>query len=269
MKRLALLLPLLALAAAPARAQDSVEQTVHHLFSGPVWDGLWMVILLVGLYDCGRAAVAFFRKRRSLRAYHRMYPRSEIAEGDLSAADPADPSRLRVTFRGTDGAVRVVDDPKGLPDLAGQPDLPYRAKDRVVVFAGPDIPGSLLLGHVLFRPKRTCISRRTVNRTVVGFWVLIPVAILAFALFAAFSGVAISDRAFFVFVVVIFGFACLPTVLFAAYDAAGLVAPRGYPIVPPPVLPATWNPDADEPHAEGAESESHAENAETAETAEL
>ena len=268
MKRIALLFPLLALVAAPAFAQDPVEQTVHRLFSGPAWDGLWILIFLVGLYDCVREAAAFFRKRRSLRAYRRMYPRSEIAEGDLFAADPADPSRLRVVFRGKDGAVRVVDGPKGLPDLAGQPDLPYRAKDRVIVFAGPDIPGGLLLGHVLFRPKRTCISRRTVNRTVIGFWILLAVAFPAFALFFAFSRVAVSERAFAGFVLAMLGFAILPTVLFAAYDAAGLVAPRGYPIIPPPESPATNAPAASEPHAESAENaepKPHAESAEGAE----
>ena len=206
----------------------------------------------------------FFRKRRGLRAFRKMYPGCLATVGDLSAADPSEPARLRVSFLDKDKTVRTFDDPKGIPDLEGHSDLLYRARDRVVVFSGPGIPGGVLLGHVVFRPKRTCISRRTADRVVIASVLLFLVEIVALILTGAILKGSLSLQGFGVWCLVLIATICLPSVYFGCCDAAGLVAPRGYPIVPSPATPSP----AEEKHAESAESaepESHAEGAESAE----
>ena len=184
----------------------------------------------------------FFRKRRGLRAFRKMYPGCLATVGDLSAADPSEPARLRVSFLDKDKTVRTFEDPKGIPDLEGHSDLPYRAGDRVVVFSGPGIPGGVLLGHVLFRPKRTCIARKTVDRIFIASVLLFLAEIVALFLTGFMNG-SLSSQGFGIWCFVLIATICLPDIVLGCYDAAGLVAPRGYPIVPDP---ATNAPASDE-----------------------
>ena len=208
-------------------------------------------VLLLGIVGGFVAEVcAFFRKRRAKRAFRKMYPGCLATVGDLSAADPSEPARLRVSFLDKDKTVRTFEDPKGIPDLEGHSDLPYRAGDRTVVFSGPGIPGGVLLGHVVFRPKRTCLSRRTADRVVIASVLLFLVEIVALILTGAVLKGSLSSQGFGVWCLVLIATICLPSILLDCYDAAGLVAPRGYPVVP---NPATRSPDTEKTHAESAE----------------
>ena len=195
-----------------------------------------------GLIVAGAFAVlyaevsAFFRKRKGLRAFRRMYPGCLTTVGDLSAANPSEPSRLRVSFRDKDKTVHTFEDPKGIPDLEGHSDLPYRAGDRVVVFSGPGIPDGVLLGHVLFRPKRTCIARKTVDCIFIASVLLFLAEIVALFL-TGFMKCSLSSQGFGIWCFVLIATICLPDIVLGCYDAAGLVAPRGYPIVPDPAPP--------------------------------
>ena len=211
------------------------------------FDGIIVAGAFAALYA---EASAFFRKRKGLRAFRRMYPGCLATVGDLSAANPSEPSRLRVSFRDKDKTVRTFEDPKGIPDLEGHSDLPYRAGDRVVVFGGPGIPGGVLLGHVLFRPKRTCIARKTADRVIIASVLLFLAEVAALLLTGGFTNGSLSSRGFGIWCFVLIATFCLPSIVLGCYDAAGLVAPRGYPIVP---APATRSPGADGPHAEGEE----------------
>ena len=208
-------------------------------------------VLFLGIVGGFVAEVCvFFRKRRGLRAFRKMYPGCLATVGDLSAADPSEPARLRVSFLDKDKTVRTFEDPKGIPDLEGHSDLPYRAGDRTVVFSGPGIPGGVLLGHVVFRPKRTCIRRKTVDRVIVASILLFLAEIVALILTGVISKGSLSSRGFGVWCLVLVATFCLPSVYFGFCEAAGLVAPRGYPVVP---NPATRSPDTEKTHAESAE----------------
>ena len=204
------------------------------------FDGIIVAGAFAALYA---EASAFFRKRKGLRAFRRMYPGCLATVGDLSAANPSEPSRLRVSFRDKDKTVRAFEDPKGIPDLEGHSDLPYRAGDRVVVFSGPAIPGCVLLGHVLFRPKRTCIARKTVDRVIIASVLLFLAEVAALLLTGGFTNGAISSRGFGIWCFVLIATFCLPSIVLGGYDAAGLVAPRGYPIVPDPATNAPATPE--------------------------